>query len=174
MSPRFSNVTPGVRELLISLFVSEVTYLAHVECLYLIKPMVVGFCWRLMLLLVMSVGFENICTVSGKWNASRVVPRLCRWVFKILWLFSVIAEDSVVVVTSRYQSGESQFDSCEWLILDSCFIIFVFSSSWDMKFLLLFEDADSAKLLRLKSRSARGLSHHPTFMANCPINSHTC
>ena len=27
-------------------FASEVTYLVHVDCLYLIKQMVIGFCWR--------------------------------------------------------------------------------------------------------------------------------
>ena len=46
MSRRFSCVTPGVWELPISLFASEVAYLVRVDCLYLIKPMVVGFCWR--------------------------------------------------------------------------------------------------------------------------------
>ena len=29
-------------------------------------------------------------------------------------------------------------------------------------------------LLRLKSRSTRGASHHPAFMGNCLIISHTC
>ena len=29
-------------------------------------------------------------------------------------------------------------------------------------------------LLRLKSRSARGVSPHPAFMVNCPTISHTC
>ena len=37
---------PGIRELPISLFASEVPYLVRVDCLYLIKPMVVGFCSR--------------------------------------------------------------------------------------------------------------------------------
>ena len=27
-------------------FAREVAYLVHVDCLYLIKPLVVGFCWR--------------------------------------------------------------------------------------------------------------------------------
>ena len=44
MSRRFSCVTPGVRELPISLFAIEVAFLVCVEYLYLIKPMVVGFC----------------------------------------------------------------------------------------------------------------------------------
>ena len=46
MSQRFSCVAPGVPELPISLFASEVAYLVRVDCLYLIKPMVFGFCCR--------------------------------------------------------------------------------------------------------------------------------
>ena len=46
MSQRLSCVIPGVRELPISFFASEVAYLVRVDCLYLIKPMVVGFCSR--------------------------------------------------------------------------------------------------------------------------------
>ena len=63
---------------------------------------------------------------------------------KILWLFSVAAEDSIVVVTIGNQSGGPQFDSRQWPILDSRFIIFMFSSSGGMKFLILVEDSDSA------------------------------
>ena len=46
MCQRFLCVTPGVLERLISLFENEVTYLVRVDCLYLIKPLVVGFCWK--------------------------------------------------------------------------------------------------------------------------------
>ena len=46
MSRRFSCVTPGIRELPISLFANEVPCLVRLDCLYLIKPMVVGFCSR--------------------------------------------------------------------------------------------------------------------------------
>ena len=46
MSRRFSCVNLGIRELPISLLASEVACLVQVDCLYLIKPMVVGFCWR--------------------------------------------------------------------------------------------------------------------------------
>ena len=46
VSQRFSCVIPGVWELPISLFVSEMACLVLVECLNLIKQMVVGFCWR--------------------------------------------------------------------------------------------------------------------------------
>ena len=63
---------------------------------------------------------------------------------KILWLFSVAAEDSIVVVTIGNQSRGPQFDSRQWPILDSRFIIFMFSSSGGMKFLILVEDSDSA------------------------------
>ena len=39
------------------------------------------FCWRLMLLWMMGVGFENTCAVSRKWYVSRDVPRLYEWVY---------------------------------------------------------------------------------------------
>ena len=44
-----------------------------------------------MLLWVMGVGFENACTVSGKWNVTRVTPRLYGWVYKILRLPTIIS-----------------------------------------------------------------------------------
>ena len=43
MSRRFYCVTLGIHELPISLLMA---YLVRVDCLYLIKAMVVGFCWR--------------------------------------------------------------------------------------------------------------------------------
>ena len=113
-------------------------------CLYLIKLIIVGFCWRLMLLVVMSVGFENICTVSEKWNVSKFVPRIYGWVYKIIWLTSITTEDSEVVVTTGYQSGGPWFDSCKWPILVFHFIIFVFSSSGGIKFVILVEGSYSA------------------------------
>ena len=42
----FLHYPRGVWELPISLFSKEVTYLVCVDFLYLIKPMLVGFCWR--------------------------------------------------------------------------------------------------------------------------------
>ena len=36
---RFSFITPAIWELPINFFASEVAYLVHLECLYLIKPM---------------------------------------------------------------------------------------------------------------------------------------
>ena len=47
-------------------------------------------------------------------------------------------------MTIGNQSGGHQFNSRGWLILDSRFIIFMFSSSGGMKFLILVEDSDSA------------------------------
>ena len=38
-------------------------HLICVECLRMIKQMLVGFCWGLMLLLTLGVDFESICTV---------------------------------------------------------------------------------------------------------------
>ena len=44
MSQRFPRVTPAVWQVPLSLFASEVlAYLVRVECLYMIKPMVVNF-----------------------------------------------------------------------------------------------------------------------------------
>ena len=40
------------------------------------------------------------------------------------------------------QSGGPQFDSRGWPNLDSCFIIFMFSSSGGIKFVILVQDSD--------------------------------
>ena len=48
--------------------------------------------WRLRLLWVVGVVFENICTVSGKWNITRVVSWLYGWVHKILRLPPLLAQ----------------------------------------------------------------------------------
>ena len=40
-----------------------------------------------MLLWVMGVGFENTCTVSGKENVFKVIPRLYGWIYKTLKFF---------------------------------------------------------------------------------------
>ena len=49
-----------------------------------------------------------------------------------------------MVVTIGNKSGRPQFDSRQWPTLDSHFIIFMFSSSGGMKFLILAKDPDSA------------------------------
>ena len=51
------------------------------------------------------------------------------------------AEDRIVFGN---QSGRPQFDSRGWPILDSRFIIFMFSSSRGMKFVILVGDSDGA------------------------------
>ena len=48
------------------------------------------------------------------------------------------------LVTIGNQSGGPKFGSREQPILDSCFIIFMFSSSGGMKFLILVRDSGSA------------------------------
>ena len=46
-------------------------------------------------------------------------------------------------VTIGNHSGGHQFDTSGWPILDSRFIIFMFSSSGSLKFVILVEDSDS-------------------------------
>ena len=88
-----------------------------------------------MLLLLMGLGIEYICTVFG-------------WVYKKLKLRSVTAEDGRVVVIIGYQTGISQFDYQGWSVLDPRFIIFniisMFSSSGGMKFVIQVPGSDSA------------------------------
>ena len=43
----------------------------------------------------MAVGFEITCTVSGKWNISRVVTRLYGCVYKILKTTPIISSTAV-------------------------------------------------------------------------------
>ena len=42
------------------------------------------FYWRLMLLWVIGVGFDNTSTLSVKWNITRIVSKLFGWVYIIL------------------------------------------------------------------------------------------
>ena len=56
----------------------------------------------------MRVGFDNTCTVSGKWNVSRVIPGLHGWVYKNLRLFPLVVEHSVVVLTADSHSRRLQ------------------------------------------------------------------
>ena len=62
----------------------------------------------LILLGVMGVGFDT-CTVSRKWNVSRVIPRLYGWVYKTLRLFPLAVEHGVVVMSARLNPMVSQF-----------------------------------------------------------------
>ena len=67
------------------------------------------FCWGLMLLWVMHVGFDKNCTASGKWNGFRFIPRLYGWVYKTLRLSPLVAEHSVVNMSVRLNPIGSQF-----------------------------------------------------------------
>ena len=53
----------------------------------------------------MGVGFENTCTFSGKWNVSRVVTRLYRWVYKILKTTLVISLTAVPNQGDSHSAG---------------------------------------------------------------------
>ena len=100
MSPRFPFTTSGVWELSLRS--------RNLVC-------VVCFCsigdWSLKLLWEMRVGFENTCTATGKWNVSRVIPRLYGWVCKIWRLFPLADEKSVAIMTASSQSRRSQIVS---------------------------------------------------------------
>ena len=66
MSSRFPCLTPGDWELLHSLFASELVYLVYVECLEMIKPMVVVFVLlEFDATLVIGVEFENLRSFWG-------------------------------------------------------------------------------------------------------------
>ena len=79
--------------------------------------MVVGFLLlELELFSVIGVGFENTRTISGNWNASRVVPRLYGSVYKTLRL-STAVERSVVVMT---EIPKSKPISDFFLLLNLC------------------------------------------------------
>ena len=69
------------------------------------------FYWWLMLLWVICLEFENICTVSCKGNVSRSIPKLYGWVYKNLKLSPLAVEHSVVVMTTGSQSRLSQIES---------------------------------------------------------------
>ena len=55
------------------------------------------------------VVFDNTCTVSGKRNVSRVIPRLYGWVYKTSRLSTLVVEHSVVVMGERLNPMGSQF-----------------------------------------------------------------
>ena len=95
----------------------------------------------------MGVAFENTAIVSGKWNVSRIIPRLYRWVYKVLRLSQLIVElwvpnqgfsqsagsQSVVVIVGS-QLGGTQCESYEQLLFDSHFLKFLFRINGGIKF----------------------------------------
>ena len=52
----------------------------------------------------MCVGFKNTCTASGKWNISKVVPKLFVWTYKTNK--SVISVSSLQFITVGSQPGK--------------------------------------------------------------------
>ena len=77
-------------------------------CRWLSQLWLVFVLLGLMLPWVMHVGFENTCTVSGKWNIPRIILRFCGRVYKTLRLFQLAVEHSLVVITVGAQSRQSQ------------------------------------------------------------------
>ena len=53
-------------------------------------------------------GFDNTCAVLGKWNVSRVIPRLYGWVYKTSTL-STVVQHNVAVISERLNPTGSQF-----------------------------------------------------------------
>ena len=68
------------------------------------------FYWGFMLLWVMGLGFENMCTVSVKWNFSKIIPRLYWWVYKALTLPSLTVELNVVVMTAVLKQDDPRLN----------------------------------------------------------------
>ena len=55
------------------------------------------------------MGFENTCLVLGKFNVSRIIPRLYEWVYKTLRLSPLVTEHSTVVMSAGLNSMDRQF-----------------------------------------------------------------
>ena len=100
------------------------------------------FYWGLMLLRLMGVEFENTCTVSGKWNVFRVIPRLYGWVCKTLRLSPLVIEYSVVVMTAGSQWRWCRLNpiSCQFSIVilwnlssESVGVIKFWDSGWSLR-----------------------------------------
>ena len=70
-----------------------------------------------MLLQVMSVGFDDTCTVSGKSNVSRVILRLYGWVYKTLRLSPLVVDHRVVAMSARSNPRVANF---RCLFYESC------------------------------------------------------
>ena len=76
----------------------------------MMKLMVVGF-YLLGVDATLSdvVGLDNTCTISGKRDGFRVIPRLYGWVYKTLILSPLLVEHSFVVMSARLIPMDSQF-----------------------------------------------------------------
>ena len=77
-----------------------------------------------MLLWVIGMGFENTCSVSGKGNVTRIIPKIYGWEYKLLrlaqlsvglWVpnqgYCQSAGSQSVVITGGSQLGGPQFES---------------------------------------------------------------
>ena len=80
---------------------------------------------------------------SGKWNVSKVVPRLYRSAYKIIRLTKSKAIYSEVVVPAVLHLGVTQFYSPGWSAFNSRFTKFVLGKCGGIKFVILVEDSDT-------------------------------
>ena len=100
------------------------------------------FYLEFMLVWAMRVEFNDTGTVLGKWNVSRVIPRLYGWVHKILRPTPLVVENSAEVVTARSRLRRSQING--QLIFDSRFIKLVLRISGYIKFWDPAEDSNNS------------------------------
>ena len=112
MGSRFLFATPGVWELPLRPTASAVRNFVCGVCRWL------GWRWLVLGLLRVDITlgdgcgiWEHSCTVSGKWNISRVILRLYGWVYKTWRLMPLADEQSVAVMTVGSQSRRSQIVS---------------------------------------------------------------
>ena len=105
----------------------------------MIESMEVGFCFS-GVDAALSDGFDNTCTVSEKWNVSRVIPRLYGWVYKSSRLTPLVVEHSVVV----NECGFPIKTIPDWILwVGNARLPFVFRISGGIKFWDPVEDSDT-------------------------------
>ena len=101
-----------------------------------------------MLQWVMGVEFENTYTVSGKSNASRIIPILYGWVYKTLRL-STLVDEHVVVMTVVFNISNQ--DHPRWGSQFSIAVLWNLYPESEMGGSIIFsdlEDSDSGDKLR--------------------------
>ena len=89
----------------------------------------------MLLWVVIGVGFENICAVSGKWLFQDFMDEYIKYntLQHKSW-------SSVVLKTPGIHSEVTQLDSRQWSVFNSRLSKFVLEGSWDIKFVILVEN----------------------------------
>ena len=94
-----------------------------------------------MLLWVMGVEFRILVQFLENEISSRLlVPRLYKWIYKILRLTNTAVKNSVVLVMEGYQPGGSASNSHGWSLFNVCSTKFLLGTSWCIKCVILVED----------------------------------